>query len=444
MSRIETVAFGSPDDRTRQQLETCRGAAESLGENVRAVLCADAHVGYSMPIGGVLALTKHVAPAGIGFDVACGNCAVRTNLLASDIDTPKVMDEIWRVISFGMGRNNDERIDDHPVFDAILQSPVAGQRKLFQSARNQLGTVGAGNHYIDLFEDRVDGGLWVGVHFGSRGLGHKTCTGFLSLAAGKAFDEHTAEGGMNDAPLFLSLDTPLGQDYLAAMTIAGQYAYAGRDWVVNRVLKILGAEQTDYIHNHHNFAWQETHGGETYWVIRKGATPAFPGQRGFIGGTMGDDAVIVHGVESEASALALYSTVHGAGRTMSRTQAAGKTKRSTVWNCGQRDCVGDLPVSTPRAADGSNPKCPICQSKMHKHQKKEQVRKGCVDWPSWQTKLRAQGVELRGAGADEAPECYKRLDAVLAAHVGTIVVEHALRPIGVAMAGADVEDPFRD
>lgn len=433
--------FGPKDERSAQQLQNCIDAS---GEDAPGVLCADHHPGYSMPIGGVLALRNAVAPAGVGYDIACGNCAVRTDIQAVDVDVPKVMDEIWRVISFGMGQNNDERVDDHPVYDRIAQSPVPGQRRLIQSARNQLGTVGSGNHYVDLFEDRVDGRLWVGVHFGSRGLGHKTCTGFLSLAAGKGFDEHTKEGGMDDPPMLLPLSTPLGQDYLEAMSIAGDYAYAGRNWVVDRVLRILGGADTLRVHNHHNFAWAENHCGTNYIVIRKGATPAFPGQRGFIGGTMGDDAVIIEGVDSPTSAEALYSTVHGAGRVMSRTQAAGKVKRRTVWGCGQRDCTGTLPIQTERGLDGSNPKCPICQSKMHRTTKEDRIRDGVVNWPSWQAKLKAQGVELRGAGADEAPECYKHLPDVLGYHGDTIKILHTLRPIGVAMAGADVFDPYKD
>jgi tRNA-splicing ligase RtcB len=139
-------------------------------------------------------------------------------------------------------------------------------------------------------------------------------------------------------------------------------------------------------------------------VIRKGATPAFPGQKGFIGGSMGDDAVIVEGVDSTASRQALYSTVHGAGRVMSRTQAAGKVNRRTG----------------------------------------RQLTRGIVNWPRWQQQLKAQGVTLRGGGADEAPECYKRLSEVLAAHAVTIRVLHTLRPIGVAMAGKETVDPYKD
>src|SRR5919108_5006272 len=106
------------------------------------------------------------------------------------------------------------------------------------------------------------------------------------------------------------------------MTLAGRYAYAGREWVVEKVHSIIGGEVLDTVHNHHNFAWRERHGERDLWVVRKGATPAFPGQRGFVGGSMGDDAVIIRGIASDRAdvrdlqARALFSTVHGAGRVM--------------------------------------------------------------------------------------------------------------------------------
>lgn len=393
------VAFGDVEPASLLQLERCLDAS---GESSRGVLCADHHKGYSMPIGGVVASDEVVMPAGVGYDIGCGNCAVQTPIKAADVDVRKAMDEIWRTISFGMGRKNEERVD-HPVLDEIARSPVAGQRKQLANARAQLGTVGGGNHYVDLFEDRSDGSLWVGVHFGSRGLGHKTASGFLSLASGRKWDERPNDS-MDARPATIALGTPLADDYLAAMNIAGDYAYAGRDWVVDRVLKILQTNAVQRVHNHHNFAWWEEHDGKKMLVIRKGATPAFPGQKGFIGGSMGDDAVIVEGIDSPASKAALYSTVHGAGRVMSRTQAAGKFNRRTG----------------------------------------KQTSRGVVNWPKWQEQLKTQGIELRGGGADESPECYKRLPEVLAAHEGTIRLLHTLRPIGVAMAGKDTFDPYRD
>lgn len=394
------VTFGEAEPASLQQLERCLDAS---GESSRGVLCADHHKGYSMPIGGVVASDRVVMPAGVGYDIGCGNCAVQTPIRAADVDVSKAMDEIWRTISFGMGRNNDERIADHPVFDAIARSPVPQQRQQLANARAQLGTVGGGNHYVDLFADRADGSLWVGVHFGSRGLGHKTASGFLSLASGLRWDQR-ANDSMDAKPATIPLGTTLADAYLAAMNIAGEYAYAGRDWVVDRVLRILQTQAIQRVHNHHNFAWWEKHDGKRMLVIRKGATPAFPGQQGFIGGSMGDDAVIVEGVESPASKAALYSTVHGAGRVMSRTQAAGKFDRRTG----------------------------------------KQLSRGVVNWPEWRQQLKATGIELRGGGPDEAPQCYKRLPDVLAAHAGTIRVLHTLEPIGVAMAGKDTFDPYKD
>src|SRR5262249_50879201 len=130
--------------------------------------------------------------------------------------------------------------------------------------------------------------------------------------------------GIDVAPTILHQDSDLGQQYLAGMTLAGEYAYAGREWVVEKVRSIVGGEVLDSVHNHHNYAWRERHGERDLWVVRKGATPAFPGQRGFVGGSMGDDAVILAGVESEKAAASFYSTVHGAGRVMSRTEARGR------------------------------------------------------------------------------------------------------------------------
>jgi tRNA-splicing ligase RtcB (3'-phosphate/5'-hydroxy nucleic acid ligase) len=437
-----SIQFGNHDDATIQQLERCIDAS---GEAARGALCADGHKGYSMPIGGVVASDEVVMPAGVGYDIGCGNMAAKTNILAKDIDCARVMDEVWKRISFGMGRNNDEDVD-HPVFDEIAHSPVRQQRLLIQSSRNQLGTVGSGNHYVDLFEDRADGKLWIGVHFGSRGLGHKTASGFLAMAQGKTWDDH-ADDSMDAAPSVIPITSPLAQDYLAAMEIAGKYAYAGREWVVNRVLQILGGQITYSVHNHHNYAWWETHNGRKMLVTRKGATPAFPGQQGFIGASMGEDAVIVEGIDSPTSVEALYSTVHGAGRAMSRTQAAGKMRRISRWKCQHRDC--DYTAAKGgyhKDPNGPTPTCPTCGHKLRLTQMQEPIpgKPGLVNWPEWQQKLKSQGIELRGGGADEAPQAYKRLTDVLAHHDGTIKILHTLRPIGVAMAGHEVFDLYRD
>lgn len=392
------------DEKAIAQIKNC------IFENDRGVLTADAHYGYAHPIGGAVAYKNKISLSGVGYDIGCGNYAIQTDVLVSDVNVPKVMDEIFQRISFGVGRPNNERVD-HEVFDHIAHADFKPQRKFIQSAQVQLGTVGAGNHYCDVFAD-ANGYLWIGVHFGSRGFGHKTTTGFIALSKGLEFGEKVSEGGMDAAPILFDVNTELGQSYIEAMQLAGEYAYAGREMVVKKVLEILGnPEVTFSVHNHHNFAWEETHYGEKYWVVRKGCTPAFPDQYGFVGANMGDTSVIIQGVDSELSKEALYSTVHGAGRVMSRTEAAGKKK----W-----------------MKDEKGIKRPVV------------IGKGRVDWDAVQHSMKTKNIELRGAGADEAPECYKNLKEVLGYMGDTIKVVHELYPVGVAMAGKETFDPYKD
>jgi tRNA-splicing ligase RtcB len=368
----------------------------------------------------------------------CGNKAVQTNMRAEELDVPRVMREIERRISFGTGVPARERVD-HPVLDKIKVADFEPQRKLHELAVNQLGTVGSGNHYVNVFEDE-EGLVWVGVHFGSRGFGHKTASGFLALAQGLPFDARAREGEMDSPPVLFEADSELGRAYISAMELAGEYAYAGRDTVCAKVLEILGAKAVHEVHNNHNFGWREEHGGRQYWVIRKGCTPARPGQEGFVGGSMGDESVILEGVEDPENEEALYSTVHGAGRVMSRSHAAGRMRMASVYACTVRDCDYAVP-----AKDYTGPgRCPIHDAKLKKMRARIQVKPGVVDWPAVQRRLREQGIVLVGGGADEAPEVYKRLPDVLAAHGSTIRIKHRLKPLGVAMAGGDVVDPYKD
>jgi tRNA-splicing ligase RtcB len=409
---VHVKTFGEVDRRSLEQLERCMAA----GDAEYGVLCADHHPGYSQPIGGGIAYESYVSPSGVGFDIGCGNKAARTDLTRADLDglggVESVMGEITRRISFGVGVPAQERVQ-HPVLEKIRSAEFAPQRKLARLAESQLGTVGGGNHYVNLMEDE-EGKIWVGVHFGSRGFGHKTASGFLALAQGLPFDERAREGAMDSPPVLFEADSELGQSYISAMELAGEYAYAGRDAVVDKVLEILGAESTHEVHNHHNFAWREEHFGRPYWVVRKGCTPARPGQEGFVGGSMGDESVILEGVEGPGSSESLYSTVHGAGRVMSRSQAAGRFRYRK------------------KRVDGRTVRV------------QEQVKPGVVDWAAVQARLRERGIVLVGGGPDEAPEVYKRLPDVLAAHAGSIRVKHTLAPLGVAMAGADVHDPYKD
>jgi tRNA-splicing ligase RtcB (3'-phosphate/5'-hydroxy nucleic acid ligase) len=398
--------WGEHDDATLAQIQRCAADEQVAG----AALMADGHKGYSMPIGGVVAYRDAVSPSGVGYDISCGLKAARTDIRADDLKPriAQVMDQIARTIVFGVGQTSGKAAD-HELFDDPTWHDIPQVGKLKQLAREQLGTVGSGNHFCDLFEDEA-GWVWVGVHFGSRGLGHRTASGFLNLAGGRAFDDRAPGEHMDQPATVLELNTDLGQSYWRAMELAGRYAYAGRDFVVGQVLEILGAQATDEVHNHHNFAWRETHNGEDVIVVRKGATPAWPGQRGIIGGSMGDISVIVEGVDGAEAQAALRSTIHGAGRVMSRTQAAGK--RRWVKRDGRRV--------------------------------QEVVKPGLVSREMMQEWLRREGVELRGGGTDESPHVYRRLPEVLAAHQGSIRVLHTLRPLGVAMAGGDIFDPYSD
>jgi tRNA-splicing ligase RtcB len=392
MQMIDNIpVYGtSIDEGALAQIKTCARTAAHVA------LMADHHKGYAVPIGAVVAYEDSISPSGVGFDIACGNKAVLTDADASDVkaNIATIMNDIWRTISFGVGRKNDDERVDHDLFDDPAWS-IAACKPLKEMARQQLGTVGSGNHYVDIFEDEM-GRIWIGVHFGSRGLGHKTATWFLKAAG--------AKDGMDVEPCILPVESHLGAEYLEGMRLGGRYAYAGRDWVCGRVARILGATVVEEIHNHHNFAWRESHGGRDLWVVRKGATPAFPGQRGFVGGSMGDISVIIEGVAHESTAATLCSTVHGAGRVMGRMEAKGKTDRKT----GEVTRAGKV---TP-----------------------EMMR----EWVS------RERVELRGAGVDESPHCYKRLPEVLAEHGESIRIMHTLRPLGVAMAGEGEVDPYKD
>jgi tRNA-splicing ligase RtcB len=371
--------FGHHDEGTVAQMRNCMG----VGNVVAGVICADGHLGYAQPVGGVVAYEKQISISGVGFDIACGNMAVK-------LDTPwvgiadKVHDitrDIAKTISFGVGRSNDERVD-HELFDDTEAWAASGMEDYRQKARSQLGTVGSGNHYVDLMVDEA-GLIWIGVHFGSRGLGHTSATRYLKAAGG--------QDGMNVPPAVIDEDSEIGTRYIAAMELAGRYAYAGREWVVERVRRMVGGEVLDSVHNHHNYAWRERHDDRDLWVVRKGATPAFPGQRGFVGGSMGDDAVIIEGVDSDEAKASLYSTIHGAGRMFGRKEAKRRFARAEM-----------------------------------------------DEW------LKQRQVVLVGADLDESPMAYRRLPDVLASHAGSVKVQNRLRPFAVVMAGSGEIDPFKD
>jgi tRNA-splicing ligase RtcB len=393
--------FGTHDPQTLAQL---RGVAERAE---RVALMSDGHVGYVMPIGGVAAYRDQVSPIGVGVDIACGNAAIRTALSVEDLSPrlEEIADEIAATIGFGMARptnTDDDAPTDHALFESAAWGAIPDRLRnsLRERARAQLGTVGGGNHYVDVFADER-GSIWVGVHFGSRGFGFITAHGFMALAQDVPWRDLQPKPLDMNREVILDLSSPLGHDYWAAMSLAGEYAYAGREWVARRVVDILGGAELELVHNHHNFAWKEVHDGEPLVVVRKGATPAFPGQLGFVGGSMGDRSVVLRGTDHPDTREALRSTVHGAGRVMGLMQAKGKWKGGRV------------------------------------------IRPGLVT-PEMMARA-TRGLVLRGGDLDEAPQVYRKLGDVLEAQGSTIeVLLHTLTPLIVCMAPSRTIDPYKD
>jgi tRNA-splicing ligase RtcB len=393
------MIFGTHDDKTLEQL------ADVAKEAAYVSLMADGHLGYFMPIGGVAAYKDKVSVTGIGYDIGCGNCAVRTDIRADDLDHQGLHmlgETIQADYSFGVGGKNQaaNAPKDHPLFESdawdIIPSNLRNSSR--DKARSQLGSIGSGNHYVDIFRDEL-GWIWIGVHFGSRGFGHFIARNFISIANGNGWGGKAVENAA-----LLDTTQQSGMDYITLMELAGTYAYAGRNWVADDIAEnLLGCSIIERVHNNHNFAWWEEHYGEYYHVVRKGATPAFPGQQGFVGGSMGDDAVILHGKENGnfqtqcAQQAALYSTVHGAGRVMGRMQAKGKYHKKTG----------------------------------------ECIRPGRIKQEEMDAWIASRGVLVFGGDLDEAPQAYRRLPDVLADQGDTIVVDHTLTPLVVVMAGKE-------
>ena len=443
MSTIKT--FGTVDQRSLEQLKRCMEA----GDAEFGVLCADHHPGYSQPIGGGIAYEGYVSPSGVGYDIGCGNKAARTELTRADLDAlggvEAVMGEITRRISFGMGVPAAERTD-HPVLDGIRNADFAPQRKLAQLAESQLGTVGSGNHYVNLMEDE-DGRIWVGVHFGSRGFGHKTASGFLALAQGLPFDGRATEGEMDSPPVLFEVGSRARRGVRRGDGAGGR-------------VRLCGPR-----HRGRQGARDPRRRGD--------ARGAQPPQLRVAGGALrpqllGDPEGLHAGPPGPGG---LRRRLDGRrvgdprGRRVGRERAgalldrARRRPRDEPLAGGRPDPAAQaLRLPEPRLRSRLRhrrhqlapglPKKGVCpdhpESGVMKVWVQEQLKPGLVDWPAVQARLREQGIVLVGGGADEAPEVYKRLPEVLAAHGDSMRVKHTLRPLGVAMAGRDVHDPYKD
>lgn len=357
-------------------------------------LMPDAHVGYGLPIGGVLAVENAVIPYAVGVDIAC-----RMKLSILDIE-PREMTKnptrfesaLQRGTRFGMGSEH-ETPQDHPVMDQDWNVTRTTREKK-DNARKQLGTSGSGNHFVEFGTlkltqmDRnigLEPGLYTALlsHSGSRGTGASVCSVYSNIARSQLPKSLSTRFGYLG---WLSLDSEAGQEYWNAMNLMGDYAAANHDVIHRLVSKLLGGRIIAGVENHHNFAWKEVHNGKELIVHRKGATPAGKGVLGVIPGSMATPGFVVRG---KGNADSLESASHGAGRRMSRTAARQKYR-----------------------------------------------------WNSVRNTLSDQGVRVISAGADEAPGAYKDIHSVMAAQTDLVEVIGQFDPMIVKMCedGSPAED----
>jgi len=367
----------------------------SLPVALAGALMPDAHIGYGLPIGGVLATDNTVIPYAVGVDIACRMKMTVLDLPLRDLESHQ--DRLTRAIEaetrFGIGSHFKHR-RQHEVLDADWSvSPVTKQNQ--DRAWAQLGTSGSGNHFVEfgLFTAHgkihdLEPGTYVALlsHSGSRGTGAAVCDYYSKLAAGRRPDL----SGELKRLAWLSLDSEAGQEYWGAMQLMGRYAAANHALIHRHVAANLGAQVLLDLENHHNFAWKERHvvsGVEREVIVhRKGATPAGQGVLGIIPGSMASPCFVVSG---KGNAESLNSAAHGAGRVMSRTRAA-KT----------------------------------------------------FHWKEVNAYLRQKGVTLISAGLDEVPMVYKDIREVMAAQSDLVRVLGQFEPRLVKMAphGERAED----
>jgi tRNA-splicing ligase RtcB len=374
---------GLEPDALRQMKNAC-----SLPVAVAGALMPDAHVGYGLPIGGVLATRDAVIPYAVGVDIACRMKMTVLDLALDtlDSDEPRLTRAIEKETRFGMGAAFTTR-RRHDVMDADWRVTDLTAR-LKDKAWSQLGTSGSGNHFVEfgrLIVLNGDVGLPAGEylallsHSGSRGTGAQIAAHYSKLAR----DRHPELPRELAHLAWLDLGSQAGQEYWAAMELMGRYAAANHALIHQHIARALGVDVRLDLENHHNYAWRERHtlpdGSQADLIVhRKGATPAGAGVLGIIPGSMGTPGYVVRG---KGVAASLNSAAHGAGRRMSRTRA----KQTFTWNDAQQF-------------------------------------------------LKKQGVSLISAGLDEVPMAYKDIDAVMAAQADLVEPLARFEPRLVKMA----------
>jgi tRNA-splicing ligase RtcB len=365
-----------------QQMET----AMRLPVAHAGALMPDAHQGYGLPIGGVLATENAVIPYGVGMDIGCRMCLSLYPLEHQALEAKRSLFKKILLENTRFGLSAFDKPMDDPIFERTEFKEVPKLRSLKGKAWDQIGTSGSGNHFVEFGvveimdehnEFDLPLGKYIGLlsHSGSRGLGATLAQYYTKLAMETCKLPKQAQH-----LAWLDLDSEAGQEYWVAMNLAGDYASACHHHIHRRVAKALGEKHLAMVENHHNFAWKETLAdGKEYIVHRKGATPAGKGILGIIPGSMTAPAFIVRG---KGYADSINSASHGAGRQMSRRQALEA----------------------------------VTKSDLDKH-------------------LRANGVELLGGGLDEAPFAYKNIHHVMAAQEDLVETIGTFHPKIVRMDG---------
>lgn len=275
----------------------------------------DSHQGYGMPIGGVMATKGVVVPNAVGVDIGCGMTAIQTDIKdVTEEELKTWMGKIREVIPAGFNHNKEPQ--KNKLFDDAPDIPIIQQE--LSSAKKQLGTLGGGNHFIEI-QKGDDGFIWIMIHSGSRNLGFKTAKVYNDIA--KQLCERWYSEIPNNDLAFLPMETPEAKEYFEAMNFCLDFAFTNRSHMMAKIMLIIGEKHFDInkrINIHHNYAIWENHFGKNVVVHRKGATRAYENETGIIPGSMGTASYVVEGLGNEMS---FKSCSHGAGRRMGRKQA---------------------------------------------------------------------------------------------------------------------------
>jgi len=360
--------------------------AMKLPITVAGALMPDAHQGYGLPIGGVLATKNTVIPYGVGVDIGCRMCMSIYDVPASFIEENRHTLKKMLVDNTKFGRATFKKPREHEVIEDPLFTEIKLLKELKDKAFSQLGSSGGGNHFVEfgitaIIDESNEFGLAPGKylallsHSGSRGLGATIASHYTKLAMKLTQLPREAKH-----LAWLDLDSEAGQEYWQAMNLAGNYASACHHQIHDRMAEALRTTPIAMVENHHNFAWKEKDAeGNEIIVHRKGATPAGKGVLGIIPGSMTAPGFIVRGKGDPDS---INSASHGAGRAMSRTQA-----------------------------------------------------KKSLDPKLVATHLKEAGVELIGSGLDEAPMAYKDINIVMGAQHDLVEMIGTFLPKVVRMCG---------